>query len=136
MRCPNCGAEADSKFCPYCGSQMPYSGPENVYTDNSQQTIINNYYINPGDMPGNGMPNNYYNNMNGGFYSPKSRIITIILAFVTGYFGGHYFYLGRPFMGFLYLFTVGLFGFGYLYDLYRSVVGTIPDANGLPVANW
>lgn len=131
MRCASCGAESDSKFCPYCGTQMPYSGPENVYTDNSQQTIINNYYVTPNSMPGNRMPS-----MNGGFYSPKSRIVTIILALVTGYFGGHYFYLGRPFMGFLYLFTVGFFGLGYLYDIYRAIVGTIPDGNGLPVCNW
>lgn len=41
MKCENCGAESTDKFCPYCGSEMPYSGPNTV--------IINNYY--------NGEPN-------------------------------------------------------------------------------
>lgn len=129
MRCTSCGAEADSKFCPYCGSQMPYSGPEQVYTDNSQQTIINNYYVNPNAMPMAGNPNM-------GYCSPKSRAITLLLAVCTGYFGGHYFYLGRWGMGLLYFFTVGLFGIGYIVDIFRGLVGAIPDSRGLLVSNW
>lgn len=36
MKCPNCGAESQGKFCEYCGSEMPQEKP-NI-------TITNNYY--------------------------------------------------------------------------------------------
>ena len=35
-----------------------------------------------------------------------------------GFFGGHRFYIGKWVTGLLYLFTFGLFGLGYLYDLW------------------
>jgi hypothetical protein len=41
------------------------------------------------------------------------------LACFFGLFGIHRFYLGRPWTGVLYLFTVGLFGVGQLVDLIR-----------------
>lgn len=44
MQCPNCGAQANGKFCEYCGSEMPKNAPETVNNDNSNTTIINNYY--------------------------------------------------------------------------------------------
>lgn len=42
-----------------------------------------------------------------------------LLAFFLGLFGAHYFYLRRPRWGFLYLFTFGLLGVGWLIDLFR-----------------
>lgn len=42
-----------------------------------------------------------------------------LLAFFLGLFGAHYFYLRRPRWGYLYLCTVGLFGVGWLIDLFR-----------------
>lgn len=44
MKCPNCGAEGKGKFCEYCGCEMPRVAPETVNNDNSNTTIINNYY--------------------------------------------------------------------------------------------
>lgn len=44
MKCPNCGAQSNGKFCEYCGSEMPRIAPETVNNDNSNTTIINNYY--------------------------------------------------------------------------------------------
>lgn len=44
MKCPNCGAESTGKYCDYCGSEMPRIAPETVNNDNSNTTIINNYY--------------------------------------------------------------------------------------------
>ena len=44
-----------------------------------------------------------------------------ILAFPFGLLGLHHFYLGRPGWGVLYLFTLGLFGVGWLVDLCRMV---------------
>ncbi len=45
-----------------------------------------------------------------------------------GLFGAHHFYLNRPGWGFLYLFTVGLFGIGWLVDLFRIPL-LVRDAN-------
>lgn len=44
MECPNCGAQSNGKFCEYCGSEMPRIAPETINNDNSNTTIINNYY--------------------------------------------------------------------------------------------
>lgn len=41
----------------------------------------------------------------------------ILLTFL-GIFGGHRFYLGKFLTGFLYLISGGLFGVGYIYDLW------------------
>jgi hypothetical protein len=45
------------------------------------------------------------------------------ICLCTGVFGGHYFVAGNFKKGFLYLFTAGLFGFGWLYDLVRIGFG-------------
>ncbi|MDR1230705.1 MAG: TM2 domain-containing protein [Spirochaetaceae bacterium] len=48
----------------------------------------------------------------------KSKMIAYLLLFLTGIWGGHHFYLGRPGKGLLYLFTGGLFFLGWVYDLF------------------
>jgi hypothetical protein len=48
----------------------------------------------------------------------KSKTIAYLLWFFLGLIGGHKFYLEKPGMGILYLLTCGLFGFGWLYDLF------------------
>jgi len=40
------------------------------------------------------------------------------LAWVFGIFGAHRFYFGKPISGLLYVFTLGLFGVGWLVDLF------------------
>lgn len=45
MKCPNCGAEAKSKYCEYCGSEMPQEKPTVI--------ITNNYYSAPPQQPTN-----------------------------------------------------------------------------------
>ena len=45
MKCPNCNAEVTSKFCSYCGSEMPKE--QNSKTVNGN-VVINNYYGNLG----------------------------------------------------------------------------------------
>ena len=62
--------------------------------------------------------------------SKKSRLAAFLLCFFLGEFGAHYFYVGRIWMGILYLFTFGLFGFGWLVDVIRIAVGTFKDKNG------
>ena len=50
--------------------------------------------------------------------SPKGFVPTILLCFFLGAFGIHRFYMGKWITGVLYLVSLGLFGFGILYDFW------------------
>ena len=63
--------------------------------------------------------------------STKSQSLAFILCILFGPFGAHYFYVGRGGMGFLYFITLGLFLFGWIYDLYRIASGRFFDKYGL-----
>lgn len=53
----------------------------------------------------------------------------ILLGFAClGIFGVHRFYQGKVLTGLLYLFTLGLFGFGFLYDLF-TLNGQLDELN-------
>ncbi len=52
----------------------------------------------------------------------KDRTVAILLCFFLGAFGAHHFYEGRKGKGILYLFTLGLFGFGVLFDLIKYIL--------------
>lgn len=49
----------------------------------------------------------------------KKSIIAFLLCLFGGYLGLHYFYKGNYKKGLLYLFTIGLFLFGYLFDIFK-----------------
>ena len=49
---------------------------------------------------------------------PKSVWIAYFLWFCFGFFGGHKFYLNKPGIGLLYMFTGGILGIGWLIDLF------------------
>ena len=121
MKCQNCGADSTTKFCPYCGSEMPYRGPETV-NNNTNTTVVNNYYYTqPPVQPVVNQPV-YIENT-----SRKSRLAAWLWCFFLGLFGAHYFYVGKTGMGFLYLFTAGLFGIGWIVDLIRIPLGGFKD---------
>ncbi len=63
-------------------------------------------------------------------YSPKSRMKAVLICLFLGEFGIHYFYVGRIWMGILYLCTFGLMGVGWLIDIIRIACGTFRDRNG------
>lgn len=65
--------------------------------------------------------------------STRSWTVALLLCFFIGYLGAHYFYVGRWGMGLVYFFTAGLFGIGWLVDIFRILVGSFPDADGLPL---
>jgi len=68
--------------------------------------------------------------------SPKSRTIALILCILFGYFGAHQFYAGRKGLGILYIFTVGLFLFGWIIDFVLILLGQYKDASGRYIATW
>ena len=49
---------------------------------------------------------------------PLDYNIAWLLLVFLGMFGVHRFYMGKIWTGFLYLLTFGVFGFGYLYDMW------------------
>lgn len=54
--------------------------------------------------------------------SGKSQIVALILCILLGLIGIHRFYLGYTGLGVLYLFTLGLFGIGWLIDLILLII--------------
>ena len=65
--------------------------------------------------------------------SAKSKLVTLLLSIFLGPFGAHCFYAGRAGRGVLFFFTVGLFGFGWIYDTVRIALGKFTDGYGLPI---
>ena len=62
--------------------------------------------------------------------SSKYYAATLILAIVLGFFGAHRFYLGKVGTGFLYVFTAGLFGIGWIVDIFTVLFGNFTDKTG------
>jgi TM2 domain-containing membrane protein YozV len=74
----------------------------------------------------------------------KSRSTAYILWFFLGTFGAHKFYLNKTGIGILYLFTFGLFGIGWIIDLftlgdqvdtYNAIFGRMFGANNNIIVN-
>ena len=68
--------------------------------------------------------------------SDRSRTVALLLCIFLGCFGGHCFYAGRTGRGVLFFFTVGLLGFGWLYDAVQIALGNFTDRYGLPIVRW
>lgn len=119
-RCPNCNALRDGlKFCQHCGQPIdkdcvvcPKCGKQVAQLHQEQpQIVINN------------ANNNTNTNVNqiGGYGRPKNKWVTFFLCLFLGFFGAHKFYEGKIGMGVLYLFTLGIFGIGWLVDLIATL---------------
>lgn len=70
------------------------------------------------------------------FASPKSRTVTMLLAFFLGVFGVHRFYTGKVQTGLLMLLTLGGLGIWWLADNIMIAAGSFRDGEGLLVSNW
>ena len=63
--------------------------------------------------------------------SSKSKTTTLLLCIFFGWFGVHCFYAGRPGRGILFLFTYGLFGIGWIWDIIVIACGKFKDGKKL-----
>lgn len=68
--------------------------------------------------------------------SHKSRKVALIVCLIGGLLGFHYFYVGRYGKGFLYMFTIGFFGFGWFFDIIKILLGRFQDQYGNYLVEW
>lgn len=129
MQCKSCGAEVgiEYRLCPYCHSEIEY--PSNTQKNNGNQPVIIVQNVLSNQNNNNNMNRHYTRTVP---CSPKSKITTLILS-IFGMLGLHRFYVGKVGSGFLYLFTGGIFCFGWIYDMIKIASGTFTDGNGLPI---
>lgn len=66
----------------------------------------------------------------GGGTSSYNRTVVLIIAIITGWIGGHRYYVGKTKTGVLYTFTVGLWFIGWIIDIVQIVTGKFTDARG------
>lgn len=69
-------------------------------------------------------------------YSPKSRLVAMLLCWLFGYLGIHRFYVGKVGTGLLMLLTLGGLGIWWLIDLVMVIIGSFTDKDGLLVHRW
>lgn len=122
MYCRNCGKEIDDKavVCIHCGVATKDPEPQ------TQQPVIN--VINNNTNTNTNTNRNY--NGGGHRYVHKSKWTAFFLCLFLGYFGIHRFYVGKTGTGLIWLFTAGLFGIGWIYDLVMILIGSFKDKNG------
>lgn len=122
MKCPKCGAPMENSACDYCG-YIHQANPtaSNATGGRTAAAVVTQLFVNTQCAPTQAS------------ISPKSRWLALVICYFLGVVGGHYFYVGRPGMGILYLFTAGLFGIGWLIDLVSIAIGKFTDSNNLPL---
>lgn len=107
-----------TKFCKHCGAKIPESAivcthcgcqvEDFKHAAEQPNIVINNSNTNT----------NQNTNINPAMFGVRVRNkwVSFLLCLFFGYFGAHKFYEGKIGMGLLYLFTLGLFGFGWFID--------------------
>ena len=128
MKSPVCGAPLKGKRCDYCGyeDRMPVE----------KDISLNQIYCQKEELPGQHVIMD-----NPVFKSPevapgvsrKSKTVALLLCIFGGGLGAHKFYVGKSGMGILYLFTLGLFGFGWIIDIILIATGMFKDEFDLPL---
>lgn len=141
--CPRCGAPLEGATCSYCGYVEPQE---------TQNSRMENGYVNPQDVNNNGYANPqgannygygtevftnsvpvYPNQQYAEACSPKSKMLALVLCFLVGYLGIHRFYVGKYGTGIVWFVTAGCFGFGWVVDIIMIAIGSFTDNTGLPL---
>lgn len=98
--------QGNTKFCKYCGAKIPMEAV--VCTSCGRQV----------EMLQQAQPQTQYVAVPVGKVPvERNKWAAFLLCFFLGGIGAHKFYELKPGMGVLYIFTLGLFGIGWLVDL-------------------
>lgn len=68
--------------------------------------------------------------------SDKSRKVALLLCIFLGYFGAHYYYVGRIKTGLIRTFTLNWFFIGWFVDIFKILLGSFRDNVGAPLREW
>lgn len=129
--CPSCGAPLNNlKFCKHCGEKIdkeciicPRCGKqvEQLESFSGKNIVINNNNNNNSSSSSSASASasavamaTQVAYMRG---KPINKWVSLVLCIFLGMFGAHKFYEGKSGMGILYIFTVGLFGIGWIIDI-------------------
>lgn len=140
-KCPSCGEHVTpgAAFCPHCGVDLPKTAQE---VKDARAKAAAKTQQDPQPAANAQQPNIVINNTNTNtntnkspsgieaMTSPKSRWIALLLCFFFGGLGVHRFYVGKIGTGILYLCTLGLFGVGWIIDLFAILFGSFRDKYG------
>lgn len=105
--------EQGTKFCKHCGEQIPADAVICTKCGRQVETISQEQ---PNVVINNANTNTNTNIVGGG--RAKNKWVSFCLCLLLGYFGAHKFYEGKVGMGILYLLTFGLFGIGWIIDIF------------------
>lgn len=116
--CPNCGAPVGKKYCSHCGSQIdldcvvcPKCGKQ-VGALKQDKIVINNSASSSSSASASATAS-----VNARYAGrAKNKWVSLLLCLFT--ICGHKFYEGKILMGFVYLFTCGLFFVGWIIDIF------------------
>ncbi len=114
--CTNCGAKYDNgNFCPTCGVK---AGTKAKKCPSCGTEYFSNACPSCGYIPTRTAPTPAYTPAYTASKNTKNKWVTFFLCFFFGYIGLHKFYEGKNTMGFIYLFTGGLFFIGWFIDIF------------------
>ena len=113
--CPHCGCPISGSAAP--GNSMPMAMPViNITNSNESKNDVRNEVKQE-------QSNVQVAGAFGAFIqgAPTGQLcnkwVSFILCILFGYFGAHKFYEGKKTMGIIYIFTMGIFGIGWVIDL-------------------
>ncbi len=110
----NSNQNNETKFCKHCGEKIPVDAVictkcgrqvEEIKKTGSEQIVINNNNTAVANATA----------IAGGYGRMKNKWVALALCVFT--ICGHKFYEGKIGMGIIYLFTMGLFGIGWIIDI-------------------
>ena len=106
--CKHCGEKiaADAVICPKCGRQV-----EEIKSNKADNVIINNN----NSVAASSSSASYV----GGYGHCCNKWVALFLCLFLGLLGAHKFYEGKIGTGMLYIITFGLFGIGWLIDIFN-----------------
>lgn len=124
--CEHCGSVLvkEAVICPTCGCQVAplRQTIEQVPIQQLPAQQIPIQQISPG-QPVQVIVNNI---VTGQRDNPKDKTVALLLCVFLGHFGVHRFYEGRFGTGILWMFTLGLFGIGWIADIIRIACAPNP----------